>query len=50
MALVLASTALDRGDPVPSLPRKGLDQSWQGGRDCLARYKGVRSSRLSMGL
>ena len=40
MALVLASTTLDRGDPLPLLPRRGLDRSWQGGRDCLARYRG----------
>ena len=40
MALVLASITLDRGGSVPLLPRRGLDQSWQGGRDCLARYIG----------
>ncbi len=45
MALVLASITLARGDPGPLLPRRGLDRSWQGGRDCLALYKegsGVR--------
>lgn len=51
MALVLALTTRDRGDPVPLLPRRGFDQSWQGGRDCLARYSTseVKSSRLWMG-
>ena len=49
VALVLASATLVRGDPVPSLPRRGLDQSWQGGQDYQARYRGVRGSRLWMG-
>ncbi len=40
MALVLTSTTLDRGSPVRPLPRRGHDQIWQGGRDCLARCKG----------
>lgn len=30
-------------EQLPPLPRKGLDQSWQGGRDCLVQYRGVRS-------
>lgn len=41
VALVLSSTTLDRGDPLPPLPRRG--------RDCLARYRGVWGLRFWAG-